>query len=155
MAAPKPSTGTAQAKRKIASHRKSRQGCRNCKLRKIKCDESRPSCAKCQNYGILCNYDRRHSDLQMSNTGASAIDVGILDFRLAESSNSVSQSTTTSRSDGLESSWMNGMEDYRPTAQDLEILSRYYSRTIHTPGSSESRHCYREVFPKLTGSVWP
>ncbi|KAK2766659.1 hypothetical protein FQN54_005971 [Arachnomyces sp. PD_36] len=37
-------------------HRKSRTGCPNCKKRRVKCDETRPSCKKCQAYGISCDY---------------------------------------------------------------------------------------------------
>ncbi|KAH6957633.1 hypothetical protein BKA56DRAFT_737805 [Ilyonectria sp. MPI-CAGE-AT-0026] len=37
-------------------HRKSRQGCRRCKTRRVKCDESRPACGNCYRLGILCDY---------------------------------------------------------------------------------------------------
>ena len=60
------------------THNKSRYGCRNCKIRKVKvgrtfpvveyrkaslihiliqCDESRPHCQKCSDYGVVCNYN--------------------------------------------------------------------------------------------------
>ncbi|ETI29103.1 hypothetical protein G647_01556 [Cladophialophora carrionii CBS 160.54] len=49
------------------THRKSKSGCRTCKQRKIKCDETRPICNNCtRRYGkddaALCNYGhgRRH-----------------------------------------------------------------------------------------------
>ncbi|KAH6684841.1 hypothetical protein F5X68DRAFT_171241 [Plectosphaerella plurivora] len=45
------------------SHKKSRNGCRTCKKRKIKCDESRPECDKCRNFGVPCDFlppDARH-----------------------------------------------------------------------------------------------
>ncbi|OIW27743.1 hypothetical protein CONLIGDRAFT_448959 [Coniochaeta ligniaria NRRL 30616] len=37
-------------------HRKSRAGCRNCKTRKVKCDEARPSCRACTLRKEKCNY---------------------------------------------------------------------------------------------------
>ncbi|PGH11360.1 hypothetical protein AJ80_07151 [Polytolypa hystricis UAMH7299] len=37
-------------------HRKSRTGCTNCKKRRVKCDETKPNCRKCQTYGISCDY---------------------------------------------------------------------------------------------------
>ncbi|KAL2133598.1 hypothetical protein VTI74DRAFT_2073 [Chaetomium olivicolor] len=37
-------------------HRKSRAGCRNCKARKVKCDESRPSCRTCTARKETCVY---------------------------------------------------------------------------------------------------
>ncbi|KAL6904081.1 hypothetical protein GGI43DRAFT_399569 [Trichoderma evansii] len=49
--------------------RKSRFGCRNCKLRKIKCDETKPRCNKCTEYKILCNFALGIPDLQLSAGG--------------------------------------------------------------------------------------
>ncbi|KAG6360663.1 hypothetical protein INS49_011728 [Diaporthe citri] len=37
-------------------HRKSRLGCRNCKARKVKCDEAKPSCGTCSLRKDTCNY---------------------------------------------------------------------------------------------------
>ncbi|KAF7551254.1 hypothetical protein G7046_g7767 [Stylonectria norvegica] len=37
-------------------HRKSRYGCFNCKRRKVKCDEVKPSCANCLRFGISCDF---------------------------------------------------------------------------------------------------
>ncbi|KAL2813948.1 hypothetical protein BDW59DRAFT_176595 [Aspergillus cavernicola] len=50
--------------RKLRVHRKSRQGCGNCKLRSVKCDESKPACRRCVAYGVSCNYDRTQSNLR-------------------------------------------------------------------------------------------
>src|SRR2546423_1059040 len=76
------------------AHRKSRQGCGNCKLRRVKvsryilqlrkrplpesrmqCDESKPRCARCIAYGVACNYDPKSPDLQLSVDGAFNIKV--------------------------------------------------------------------------------
>ncbi|KAM7222061.1 hypothetical protein V8F06_002566 [Rhypophila decipiens] len=48
-----PSTKAYHAKR---PHRKSRNGCRNCKKRKVKCDEGRPSCRTCTLRKETCVY---------------------------------------------------------------------------------------------------
>ncbi|KAL2757302.1 hypothetical protein ACRALDRAFT_1067922 [Sodiomyces alcalophilus JCM 7366] len=37
------------------SHRKVRTGCKTCKLRKIKCDETKPHCLNCLRYGAKCD----------------------------------------------------------------------------------------------------
>ncbi|TDZ40341.1 Sterol uptake control protein 2 [Colletotrichum trifolii] len=37
-------------------HKKSRTGCRNCKKRKVKCDEARPTCRNCVLRKTECNY---------------------------------------------------------------------------------------------------
>ncbi|KAH9893116.1 hypothetical protein F4778DRAFT_310174 [Xylariomycetidae sp. FL2044] len=44
--------------------RRSRYGCRNCKLRKLKCDEAKPQCRRCTSFGVLCNFMPNTSDLQ-------------------------------------------------------------------------------------------
>ncbi|MCJ1307912.1 hypothetical protein MMC25_001560 [Agyrium rufum] len=62
---------TIRYKRK--AHKKSRLGCRNCKLRRIKCDETRPSCNKCVDFGVLCNRDQSVGDLQPLGAQGSAI----------------------------------------------------------------------------------
>ncbi|KAH7364718.1 hypothetical protein BKA65DRAFT_491923 [Rhexocercosporidium sp. MPI-PUGE-AT-0058] len=44
------------SKKKIrASHTKSKNGCRTCKTRRVKCDESRPSCKNCCSTGRKCD----------------------------------------------------------------------------------------------------
>ncbi|EGE05032.1 C6 zinc finger domain-containing protein [Trichophyton equinum CBS 127.97] len=48
------STGKPCSSRK--SHRKSRAGCGNCKKRRVKCDETRPHCLRCEAYGVSCDY---------------------------------------------------------------------------------------------------
>ncbi|KAA8565613.1 hypothetical protein EYC84_009465 [Monilinia fructicola] len=37
-------------------HKKSRYGCKSCKTRRLKCDESKPTCANCTRNGLSCEY---------------------------------------------------------------------------------------------------
>ncbi|OAA80664.1 C6 transcription factor [Akanthomyces lecanii RCEF 1005] len=37
-------------------HSKSRLGCLNCKRRRVKCNEQRPTCSPCRRLGLLCDY---------------------------------------------------------------------------------------------------
>ncbi|KAF3765955.1 hypothetical protein M406DRAFT_25035, partial [Cryphonectria parasitica EP155] len=55
-------------------HRKSRLGCRNCKTRKVKCDEKKPSCRNCALRRETCVYpsQSQHSAAAARSTGASA-----------------------------------------------------------------------------------
>lgn len=39
------------------SHKKSRDGCRRCKTRKIKCDEVHPRCSNCTKHGVDCDFE--------------------------------------------------------------------------------------------------
>ena len=52
----KSSTG----KRKF--HQKSRNGCLTCKKRRVKCDEQRPVCQKCQHMNLTCGYATNGND---------------------------------------------------------------------------------------------
>lgn len=45
---------TSMGKRKF--HNKSKTGCDNCKRRRVKCDEGKPTCKKCQNMKLDCIY---------------------------------------------------------------------------------------------------
>ncbi|AMD22976.1 HHR207Cp [Eremothecium sinecaudum] len=45
---------TATGKRKF--HNKSKNGCDNCKRRRVKCDEGKPSCQKCLKMNLGCTY---------------------------------------------------------------------------------------------------
>ncbi|KAH8433325.1 Zn(II)2Cys6 transcription factor domain-containing protein [Aspergillus melleus] len=53
-------------RRQRRTHRKSRHGCRNCKLRRLKCDEAKPRCAKCRLYRVVCDYAGPSTDLQLT-----------------------------------------------------------------------------------------
>ncbi|KAK8109327.1 hypothetical protein PG984_015128 [Apiospora sp. TS-2023a] len=46
---------------KRRGHRKSRQGCQECKRRHIKCDEGRPQCANCTITSRRCDFGERRS----------------------------------------------------------------------------------------------
>ncbi|KAL2059844.1 hypothetical protein VTL71DRAFT_9999 [Oculimacula yallundae] len=42
-------------KKKRRGGKKSSMGCRTCKQRRVKCDEARPTCLRCSNFGIRCD----------------------------------------------------------------------------------------------------
>jgi hypothetical protein len=75
------SAHSGQGPRKRRAHTKSKRGCRNCKLRRVKvrscsfhimhqltvykCDETRPQCQNCVEYRVACNYTQG-PDLQVA-----------------------------------------------------------------------------------------
>ncbi|KAK7515552.1 hypothetical protein IWZ03DRAFT_206152 [Phyllosticta citriasiana] len=62
------------AERKVSSrrsHRKSRLGCANCKRRRIKCDERRPSCTNCVRHAIHCDFVHSASQASRASVGLS------------------------------------------------------------------------------------
>ncbi|PVH76165.1 hypothetical protein DL98DRAFT_518178 [Cadophora sp. DSE1049] len=52
--------GAAQRVKPRRPHHKSRNGCVQCKARKIKCGEEKPTCKKCQSYGTECSFLQTH-----------------------------------------------------------------------------------------------
>ncbi|KAB8304307.1 hypothetical protein EYC80_003718 [Monilinia laxa] len=54
------------------SHRKTRTGCNNCKRRKIKCGEGKPSCLNCIKHSIPCDYSRANAAASAKNTPISS-----------------------------------------------------------------------------------
>ncbi|KAF6822137.1 C6 zinc finger domain-containing protein [Colletotrichum plurivorum] len=58
------------------THKKSRLGCANCKLRKVKCDEGRPSCRACRMRRTKCEYGpvapRRSPPMSSASSTASS-----------------------------------------------------------------------------------
>ncbi|KAM3443357.1 hypothetical protein MY4824_000660 [Beauveria thailandica] len=59
-------------KRRI--HRKSRNGCRECKRRHIQCDESKPNCSYCTTVGCGCVYAETQGVSKVSPKGSSGQD---------------------------------------------------------------------------------
>lgn len=70
-------------------HRKSRMGCRNCKTRKVKCDEKKPSCRNCTLRKESCNYPAQSP----SSSGPAAISRCTTAEASSASSASASQSS--------------------------------------------------------------
>ncbi|PMD34944.1 hypothetical protein L207DRAFT_436222 [Hyaloscypha variabilis F] len=54
-----------------AAHTKSRNGCLHCKLRRIKCDESRPHCGQCENRGVRCDFEDASTSTSQANSSTS------------------------------------------------------------------------------------
>jgi hypothetical protein len=87
-----PSVEDTEAGRKRRAHTKSRNGCKNCKLRRVKvrclsfrihtsytlakqscqCDEGQPSCQKCVAYGVDCNYGGGTTTTELHHSGEAA-----------------------------------------------------------------------------------
>ncbi|EOA85065.1 hypothetical protein ACJQWK_06816 [Exserohilum turcicum] len=64
------SKSTTPRERKRRAHAKSRKGCNNCKLRRVKCDETRPGCTKCKTYGVSCDFGESKDSLDAATHGS-------------------------------------------------------------------------------------
>lgn len=60
--------------RRRRTHKKSRRGCSSCKLRRVKCDEGKPSCQKCRLFGVTCTYESKSSGLTFAGESSFRLD---------------------------------------------------------------------------------
>ena len=110
--------------RTIRAHTKSRLGCRNCKLRRVKCDESKPQCNRCTSFGVACNYGGRSSDLETSaQHGASSISV------LRRTPCSTNRTITSIMQSYQPSVEAKGLYSYSIREEDMELLYKFQNRT--------------------------
>ncbi|EMC91129.1 hypothetical protein BAUCODRAFT_134803 [Baudoinia panamericana UAMH 10762] len=148
--------------RKRRAHKKSRGGCANCKIRRVKCDEKHPECHKCQAYGVACNYGSdAPNELRHAGESAFAIQPAMplpsevpaiqdlpgrqLDFQLPPTPPTESILNLLNFPLALHET----DEVYRLTEQDLDRLQRFQDRTVLTVGTAQTTHIYRDVILKL------
>ncbi|KAK4541582.1 hypothetical protein LTR36_007879 [Oleoguttula mirabilis] len=140
--------------RKRKAHTKSRRGCGNCKLRRIKCDEAQPECKKCQAYGVSCSYDGEGSnELQHSGEGAFRIEPAVpdggtlVDFGPQNLPTPPNEFPAGMLGYGL--TLHDTEEVYRITEKDMDIFRRFRERTAMTIGTAQTVDTYRDAIGKL------
>ncbi|KAL3426646.1 C6 finger domain-containing protein [Phlyctema vagabunda] len=139
---------TDEANRKLRRHKKSRGGCGNCKLRKIKCDENKPTCERCKIYGTFCNYDSRYSELQPISCDTSFLPV--LEKQPYSGTQSVLM-VLNGRSDLQQSgSAVHPVGNYTYTPRDIEQIDKLYSRTIFTLPAHQNFKKFQKAYNTLT-----
>ncbi|KAK5989424.1 Zn(2)-C6 fungal-type transcription factor afumD [Cladobotryum mycophilum] len=64
-----PGKSTLQARRyqKRRTHKKSKAGCLGCKVKRVKCDEAKPVCARCLRNNVFCSYPSDESEASPSS----------------------------------------------------------------------------------------
>lgn len=133
--------------RKRKPHKKSRLGCRNCKLRRVKCNELRPMCEQCLDFGVLCNYNSNIPDLQpRSSSTSNVVQLGpVIDKSPLLTSEPVLDMVNAALlEDSLGPSWKFGT--MRFDQADLARLDKFQSRTVMTIGIKRvARVFQREV----------
>ena len=120
--------------RKRKAHKKSRLGCRNCKLRRVKCSEARPFCTQCLDFGVLCNYDCSIPDLQPLSAASNVVrlDAVIDKSPLLTTEPFLDLVNTALEKDSLGSNWKSKV--LRFDGADLARLDRFQKRTVLTIG---------------------
>lgn len=141
-----PSSSEKDGFRKRKAHRKSRQGCGNCKLRRVKCDERQPQCERCIAYGVACSYDKNSSDLQLSASGALMLELSCVGGKISLNRTDAPSMERPLRDPSLEAK-------YVLNSTDLEMLAKFQTRTVYTIGTAQTCHLYKDVLNRLVFSV--
>jgi hypothetical protein len=146
------------ANRQRRAHKKSRRGCSSCKFRRVKCDEKRPACHKCRDFGVACTYDGKVSSLSFAgessfslnelsaprenaliptkfNKRDSPLDVARM-HQLSRSQRLSESSTVAAQLTGLPSPPDSDGENsnYAFGRSELEIFQRFNERTVLSYG---------------------
>ncbi|OOQ87302.1 C6 transcription factor [Penicillium brasilianum] len=117
------------------AHTKSRNGCDQCKRRRVKCDEKGPPCTNCISRELSCTYLRAPprdapSTRRRNNAPAPARELDI-PRPLAP----ISPASTPSAISGV---------------RDLELMHKFATETFSTVSTSESKfHVWQIVIPRL------
>ncbi|KAL7785462.1 hypothetical protein V8C43DRAFT_325313 [Trichoderma afarasin] len=101
---------------------RSRFGCRNCKLRKVKCDESKPSCKRCISFGVLCNFRLDVLDLQPATCDP-----------VLYASQVVKQETVLQAPPSSSVWTSDGSNFYQLDSKCQDFVTRYLGRSLITP----------------------
>ncbi|KAL1985297.1 hypothetical protein VTN96DRAFT_8096 [Rasamsonia emersonii] len=135
--------------RKRRSHRKSRAGCRNCKIRRIKCDETRPRCRNCTNFLVACNYDLRAPDLHLSphrDNGDPCVRVSMLSAVLTN------KALLNTANSSLKEHYPENFKTRNACPLDmgdLDRLGRWHTRTVFTLGTPDTASIYQREISRL------
>ncbi|KAH1350716.1 hypothetical protein KXV81_007808 [Aspergillus fumigatus] len=112
-------------------HKKSRAGCLTCKRRRVKCDETRPFCRRCEKLGAPCSYggSPRSQDLQKTNEP----DGTVCSLSLKSLESMVSRVLATD-SDCFDISTWKTANDTRPvTIVAFQHFTKYSTDTVGNP----------------------
>ncbi|KAF6792617.1 C6 finger domain-containing protein [Colletotrichum sojae] len=124
--------------RKRRAHRKSRRGCGNCKLRRVKCDETKPRCGKCTAYGVTCSYGP-------ASDAALSVEVGFkVDLTTRTTPSSPCPHPYLSPPLPYAGSIESSDAAYQLTPADVRLLERFQKRTVLTLGTPAGRDVYEK-----------
>lgn len=138
--------------RKRRTHRKSRSGCRNCRLRRVKCDEKRPLCDRCTDFGVSCNYDPTVSDLQPLQGGTH---VTTMTTKLALSPVSHKQLAISMIERSLNEDYCYHSKHLDPVKFqqcDMALLEKFQTRTVFCLGTPTATLIFQKEVVRLACS---
>ncbi|KAF2876592.1 hypothetical protein BDV95DRAFT_561151 [Massariosphaeria phaeospora] len=150
--------------RKRRAHAKSRKGCANCKLRRVKCDEARPQCRRCTSYGVSCGYDGTQPSLDLTAKGSFQVELSSgsqTRFGPGPQASSISTDKTlvTMINQSLHAEAakipIDSVQEHEYgmswnfTATDLEAVHRFANRTVLTIGTARTFPTYQDCMVRL------
>ncbi|UKZ78842.1 hypothetical protein TrVFT333_006588 [Trichoderma virens FT-333] len=139
--------------RKRKTHRKSRLGCGNCKIRGVKCDESKPTCRRCHISGFTCNYSRTIPTLQLSHSSILRLDFSRSQTPVVDLLPTDSIFWEASLQPALRIPIVLPLQgrlgEYTLRPGDYAALHRFQTRTAASLGTVSSRKWYLDVHPFL------
>ncbi|KAM0393234.1 hypothetical protein ACHAPZ_010481 [Fusarium culmorum] len=122
--------------RQRKAHKKSRLGCKNCKLRSVKCDESKPSCKRCKSSGFVCSFtETSPSSFQLAHVNAGPV-FSVIDRSLGPINPGLRVPVVKPVKGGMGEIVL---DDFA-----LKALERFRKRTVFSVGTKKSRRVYSE-----------
>ncbi|RFU79646.1 hypothetical protein TARUN_2587 [Trichoderma arundinaceum] len=139
--------------RKRKTHRKSRLGCGNCKIRSVKCDEAKPTCRRCQASGFTCNYSRTIPTLQLSQSSVIRLNLSQNQARAGNVFPTESTRIWPALQIPVVLPLQGKLGDYTLRPGDYAALDRFEKRTAATLGTASSRKWYLALVSGLAQDV--
>ncbi|KAI1342464.1 hypothetical protein F5Y15DRAFT_305065 [Xylariaceae sp. FL0016] len=144
------------------SHKKSRAGCKRCKNRKIKCDESHPRCGNCTKHGVPCDFEYPEigdalmpaPDTPRSTTSPSASQCDSPSPSTLPATPAAAASTPTTVYRNPEPQLVLSTNSKSNRMMELKLLHHYTTITCETLAISSpvSKRIWRDTVPNLAFS---
>lgn len=115
------------------------------------CDESKPICKRCKAYGVVCSYDKKSPDLQLSNDASFYVSI-LNDPPARPRAEAVPKSIAPSLKQGLAAS-LESYASHDLTHSEFELLHRFQTRTVYTVTTPRSITVYQSSILKYACSV--
>lgn len=147
-------TDSPDAVRSRRSHRKSRYGCRNCKRRRVKCDENlEGGCGNCERHGIICDYIKSGIQVSTARISSNTSSESPVDLSQSMPWTLVKQShanTRPCRSPPFVSPVGDEMQQPNDVAPILQTLAFFEAFTCSTVTTTDGLNVFRDSILALS-----
>jgi hypothetical protein len=115
------------------------------------CDESRPSCTKCRDFGFSCDYRSPAQDCQLSVETVANFTVDI--YKSAPEFRTLTLDAINAQLRSRAQSYMKANEVLQLDANDFAVLNTFQTRTLFTICVEETVPMYRNELVRLACQV--